>query len=247
MATTTANLGLTLPAVSDPADITPINENFQKLDTKVGLNARSTDAFAYQNASLTDLLTVRLDGNFDDLCMSHTHISTEDATTLHNSPITSGPFYAIRKVNASPVGHVFVTLEEFYPVCGRVWTNMYDKNFQYWLGWQVNGNPPMLLGVEYCTTERYKGNAVYCKLVDCGTLPNATVKTVACGISDASKVVDYKFMAYEGTNSAIHAPGLSGTNGSPTLRVAIANGYINMFTMIDMSPCTGVCMIKYVK
>lgn len=32
MATTTANLGLTLPAVSDPADITPINENFQKLD-----------------------------------------------------------------------------------------------------------------------------------------------------------------------------------------------------------------------
>lgn len=32
-------------------------------------------------------------------------------------------------------------------------------------------NPPMLLGVEYKTTERYLGKPVYCKLVDCGTVP----------------------------------------------------------------------------
>lgn len=32
-------------------------------------------------------------------------------------------------------------------------------------------NPPMDLGVEYRTTERYLGKPVYVKLVDCGTLP----------------------------------------------------------------------------
>lgn len=32
-------------------------------------------------------------------------------------------------------------------------------------------NPPMELGTEYRTTERYQGKPVYVKLVDCGTLP----------------------------------------------------------------------------
>ena len=32
-------------------------------------------------------------------------------------------------------------------------------------------NPPMNLGTEYRTTERYLGEPVYVKLVDCGTLP----------------------------------------------------------------------------
>lgn len=32
-------------------------------------------------------------------------------------------------------------------------------------------NPPMQLGVEYRTTERYLGKPVYAKLVDCGTIP----------------------------------------------------------------------------
>ena len=32
-------------------------------------------------------------------------------------------------------------------------------------------NPPMELGIEYRTTERYLGKPVYCKLVDCGTVP----------------------------------------------------------------------------
>lgn len=39
-------------------------------------------------------------------------------------------------------------------------------------------NPPMALGVEYRTTERYMGKPVYTKLVDCGYMPNATTKGV---------------------------------------------------------------------
>ena len=38
---------------------------------------------------------------------------------------------------------------------------------------------PMELGVEYRTTERWQGRAVYTKLVDCGAMPNATRKYVS--------------------------------------------------------------------
>lgn len=44
-------------------------------------------------------------------------------------------------------------------------------------------NPPLNIGVEYRTKERYNGKAVYTKLVDLGNLPNATRKQVAHGAS----------------------------------------------------------------
>ena len=39
-----------------------------------------------------------------------------------------------------------------------------------WTPWEWV-NPPMILGTEYRTTERYLGKPVYVKLVDCGTVP----------------------------------------------------------------------------
>lgn len=39
-------------------------------------------------------------------------------------------------------------------------------------------NPPMQLGVEYRTTERYKRKPVYTKIVDCGAMPNNTTKII---------------------------------------------------------------------
>ena len=48
-------------------------------------------------------------------------------------------------------------------------------------------NPPMDLGVEYRTTERYLGKPVYCKLIDFGAVPavntNKTVDFAGLGIS----------------------------------------------------------------
>lgn len=40
-----------------------------------------------------------------------------------------------------------------------------------WQPWEY-ANPPMSLGVEYRTTERYLGKPVYAKVVNCGSLPN---------------------------------------------------------------------------
>lgn len=46
-----------------------------------------------------------------------------------------------------------------------------------WQPWEYV-NPPMMPGVEYRTTERYWGKPVYCKLVNCGALPDTTEKLV---------------------------------------------------------------------
>lgn len=49
--------------------------------------------------------------------------------------------------------------------------------------------PPMAVGVEYRTAERFEGKPVYAKLVDFGALPNATYKTVSLGTTNGQKMV----------------------------------------------------------
>ena len=60
----------------------------------------------------------------------------------------------------------------------KVWESVYEY-----------ANPPMQLGVEYRTTERYLGKPVYVKAVNLGALPNATIKTVTHGISSVARCV----------------------------------------------------------
>lgn len=45
-------------------------------------------------------------------------------------------------------------------------------------------NPPMMIGTEYRTTERYNGKAVYIKNVAVGLLPNATTKILDGVVTD---------------------------------------------------------------
>lgn len=51
-------------------------------------------------------------------------------------------------------------------------------------------NPPMQLGVEYRTIERYQQVPIYTKAVNFGTAPNATSKTVEHGITGFNQCVD---------------------------------------------------------
>ena len=53
-------------------------------------------------------------------------------------------------------------------------------------------NPPMQLGVEYRTTERYGGSPVYVKAVDCGQIADG--KEVQHGIADINIVIRYQGM-----------------------------------------------------
>lgn len=66
----------------------------------------------------------------------------EDASTLINSPVTSGPFYGYRKVyqvHSSVTNNykTIVELHEAYPRRGRIWTAEYDPD-NGWAGWWYN-------------------------------------------------------------------------------------------------------------
>ena len=63
-------------------------------------------------------------------------------------------------------------------------------------------NPPMQLGVEYRTTERYHGKPVYAKLISLGLLPDNSLKVVA--VSDnIHRVVDLK-LDVQGSNTVVN-------------------------------------------
>lgn len=94
------------------------------------------------NRDATDLMLINFSG--DDPYNSNTNydnvVRTDDASTLINSPVTSGPFYAYRKVypvytSWSHHSKVFVELKEVFPQKGRIWTQAYDPNN----GWGDNG------------------------------------------------------------------------------------------------------------
>lgn len=118
----------------------------------------------------TNLLHVDLD-NPDAYQNLAGVISTEDASTLVDSPVTSGAFYAYREVLFinSQVGNrpkVIVRLTEAYPQQNNVWINSYNPDSNTWSGWCWS-SPPMRFGVEYRTTELWNDRAVYTRLVDC--------------------------------------------------------------------------------
>ena len=91
------------------------------------------------NQPTNDLLLINTNYSFgtSNYDMS---FGTEDASTLKNSPVTSGPFYGYRKVYQIYVSgannyKTIVELHEAWPKRGRVWKREYDPNtgwLDYW-------------------------------------------------------------------------------------------------------------------
>lgn len=69
------------------------------------------------------------------------HLNYDSATALQLAAYVSGEVYGVR-----------------------------EKRLNVWGDWE-HTNPPMEIGIEYRTTERYLGKPVYVKLFDCGTIP----------------------------------------------------------------------------
>lgn len=109
-------------------------------------------------------------------------------------------------------------------------------------------NPPMLLGVEYKTMERYLGKPVYVKLVDCGAMPNSTVKTVHGGISNGESLVDICGEYYNSTTS-VSLPYTSGGSTIAKCSAYISSGdcTITLWAENDESAQNARVLIKYTK
>lgn len=108
-----------------------------------------------------------------------------------------------------------------------------------WLPWEYD-NPPLALGVEYRTTERYLGKPVYCKLVNFGALPNATQKVVKHNIPNVSSVISVYGSAQD---QAI----VVGAFGMQVTGINADNTNVAIWTSADLSNYSAYVAIKYTK
>ena len=122
----------------------------------------------------TDLNTLRMPNNYFGNA-----VNTSSYVNCPIGPEKSSTF-SLEVISLGGGGQILQRLT----MCSDLAT-VYER--QYYGGkWVVPWecvNPPMALGVEYRTKERYNGKAVYTKLVSLGNLPNATRKQVAHGAS----------------------------------------------------------------
>ena len=103
-------------------------------------------------------------------------------------------------------------------------------------------NPPMLLGVEYRTTERYLGKPVYCKLVNFGALPNKTSKSVEFS-SDAAAIIKVDVLGTSGQYLSLYDIFSSiAANITEPNRAAVI-----LKTIVDASDTNAYCYVKYTK
>lgn len=111
-----------------------------------------------------------------------------------------------------------------------------------WSPWEWV-NPPMQLGVEYRTVERYNGKPIYIKAVSLGLLENNTSKSVEHGISDFESCVECS-----GFSGPINLVGSGGVDSiyATTSRVGIdTNGSFS--SAATSSKLNTVAIIKYTK
>ncbi len=107
-------------------------------------------------------------------------------------------------------------------------------------------NPPMVLGVEYRTTKRYKGKVVYIKAVDIGNLPASAEKSVTYYSNGSTNVVNLTAVAISSTNRTNLFPFIS-TSGTIVARVYASQFSVVINTYSDLSTYTAVATVEYTK
>ncbi len=98
-------------------------------------------------------------------------------------------------------------------------------------------NPPLMVGVEYRTVERWLGEPVYVKVFDFGTLPNNNIKSKAHNIPNIKLVFDV--FGQTSYASSLQYHGVTGMYANRTNIVISTNA--------DLSGITAYVAIKYTK
>ena len=113
------------------------------------------------------------------------------------------------------------------------------KTFGTWGAWEYE-NPPMALGVEYRTTERYYGKAVYCKAINFGALPNATTISVSHNIPATN------ILRYSGNlNDGKALPYCYSANAR--IDLGVTKTHISIVTNTNFSDNTATVVLYYTK
>ena len=127
------------------------------------------------------------------------------------------------------------------------WNLVLQRVFYGNRGWQPWEwvNPPMQLGVEYRTTERYLGKPVYVRTIDFGTLPNNTMKIVTFGDDTIRMISAHGIMT-----GGYVIPGCTGSDDYQSQEMQILTsdgGNVGIMTHVDRSDHNAIIVAKYWK
>lgn len=89
------------------------------------------------------------------------------------------------------------------------------------------------------------GKPIYSKVIDCGTLPNATTKSVAHNISNLGRIINISGFAYSEANTS-PLPKSNPTNAYG-IDIRVEGSYIVIQTGVDRTDYTGYVTIEYTK
>ena len=153
----------------------------------VTLKIRNINEYGFENYMMVFL-------SYDGACNVEYHgnigSTNESKVFVYSDPKTTGSakqfLIFVRTANYADWTTVYIDNEhsfrrDFVDVTDT-FSTLVDGLDKLWESQLEYANPPMNLGIEYRTTERYRGKPVYVKLVDCGEIADG--KTVAHGISN---------------------------------------------------------------
>ncbi len=150
-----------------------------------------------------------------------------------NAPFTYGCMIVASRYNTGTINLAQLAFQQT-KTSGIARRSVIDGVFGEW-EWI---NPPMVIGVEYRTTERYQGKPVYVKLVNFGALPNATLKSIDHKIQDISVPFSIEGNITNGSRTAV---------GSSDIAWSCTSSKLMASTTTDMSTRNAYVKIKYTK
>lgn len=154
----------------------------------------------------------------------------ENCPKMGASILSYGTLFVSAKSYTNVAQFYFPAISNFTGYCIRTFDGT------TWTQWEWP-DPPMALGVEYRTTERYMGKPVYKKLVNFGKLPNNTYKDVAHGISNLQWAIS--------VSGESNGDNLIGNAYIDYVNVGTSN--IRIKTNTDRSGVGASVLIKYTK
>ena len=163
--------------------------------------------------------------------------------TATNAPVDWGTMF-VNGANASAVTQI--CFHASYPR-GSVLVR-YSEG-ETWTPWEWD-NPPMELGKEYRTTERWNGKPVYVTLLNFGALPNNGRKGVVANINNASKFyIVGGLVAYLTKGLTINGVGYDGEvhGGGSHIMITSFSNQVVINTDYDASGISAYVLVKSVQ
>lgn len=164
---------------SIPAIDSTLSISGQVADSKAVGDALSNKApAAYIDANIYIGSWEELDAYIDEVLDGmdvHTEKHISIIPLLDNIGVTAAKLTIFKGMTENNMSDAFATVHfaDGYIVHKHGCSEGFDENqnWEYlWADWRWE-NPPMVAGVEYCTTEQYEGSPVYVQLVNFGALP----------------------------------------------------------------------------